>query len=360
MTYAIHDLANLFPEMEPEQFEALKQDIAAHGQREPITLYQNQVVDGRHRYRACVELGKEPITRNWDGESLVDLVVSANLRRRHLTASQLGMIAVELEPAIAHELKKNQREHGGTAPGRPKNTCANLGSSDSETRKPAPKAAEIAAEKVGASSGYVKDAKKIASESPELAAQVKSGAITIPEAKRQLSGEEPSKAHVSNNSGNPEWYTPTAYLEAARAVLGEIDLDPASSDVAQRLVRAKRFYTAENDGLTKTWKGRVWMNPPYNAGLVDDFISKICEHKESGSVTEAIVLVNNATDTKWFQKAAALAKAICFPAGRIKFLDSEGNPKGAPLQGQAVLYMGGNVSVFVAQFSAFGFCVERL
>src|SRR5262245_6844094 len=75
-----------------------------------------------------------------------------------------------------------------------------------------------------------------------------------------------SSAHPSYNTGENEWYTPPAYLEAARLVLGGIDLDPASSDVAQRRVRAGRYFTKKDDGLSRPWRGRVWLNPPYASG----------------------------------------------------------------------------------------------
>lgn len=68
------------------------------------------------------------------------------------------------------------------------------------------------------------------------------------------------KPHVANNSGNNEWYTPAEYVEAARSVLGKIELDPASSEIANQTIKAKKFYTSEDDGLSESWRGKVWMN----------------------------------------------------------------------------------------------------
>jgi hypothetical protein len=71
-------------------------------------------------------------------------------------------------------------------------------------------------------------------------------------------------------------------------------------------------------------------------------MGKLVEEYRAGRVTAAIVLVNNCTETQWFQEAAVACQAICFPCGRIRFLDSEGQEAGQ-MQGQAFLYFGRDV-----------------
>ena len=162
------------------------------------------------------------------------------------------------------------------------------------------------------------------------------------------------RAHVSNNSGNNEWYTPADYIALAREVMGGIDTDPASSEIANRTVQAAQIFTAEDNGLTKQWRGRVWCNPPYAQPLITEFSEAIVSKYESGEIEQACVLVNNGTETRWFQRMLSTASAVCFPRSRIRFIDPDGNPSGAPLQGQAVLYMGDNREAFAAAFAKKG------
>ena len=160
-----------------------------------------------------------------------------------------------------------------------------------------------------------------------------------------------SRPHVSNNSGNNEWYTPAEYIEAARAVMGGIDLDPASSEIANETVKAEKFYTYNDNGLVKEWTGRVWMNPPYSHPLISEFCTKLVE---SDNVTEACVMVNNATETGWFNILLEKASCLCLIKGRVKFNAEDGNPRYTPLQGQVVLYFGNRPEAFSVEFSNFG------
>lgn len=160
--------------------------------------------------------------------------------------------------------------------------------------------------------------------------------------------------HVTHNSGENEWYTPAKYIGAARAVMGGIDLDPASSAIANQTVQAAMYYTAEDDGLSRPWSGRVWLNPPYAQPLIGLFCGALRDALESGAVAEAISLTNNATETAWFADLLANAAAVCFVRGRIKFVDMSGRESGAPLQGQAIVYSGPNVTEFGRLFSVFG------
>lgn len=176
-----HPVCELFPEMQPGDFDALVENIKARGVQVPVLIYQGQIIDGRHRWLACDKLGIECPTNNWyprNGESLVEFVVSLNLHRRTLTASQRAMIAKDMLPLLEEEAKA--RQMAGKAP------------SGKVAQTPPPSRPRDAAAAVTGTSGrYVQDAKAIAKKSPEMAAKVKSGEVSIPEAKKQLKAPPP-------------------------------------------------------------------------------------------------------------------------------------------------------------------------
>jgi phage N-6-adenine-methyltransferase len=160
--------------------------------------------------------------------------------------------------------------------------------------------------------------------------------------------------HRTRFTGENEWYTPAPYVEAARACLGAIDLDPASSAAAQATVRAARFFTRDEDGLRHEWRGRIWLNPPYAQPDIVHFVDKLLAEVNAGRATEAILLTHNYTDTGWFHAAAGQCAAICFTRGRIRFVGASGEIA-APTQGQAFFYFGAGPDRFRGSFGSFGF-----
>ena len=154
------------------------------------------------------------------------------------------------------------------------------------------------------------------------------------------------KPHITAATGRFEWYTPDWILGIARHTMGGIDLDPASCAAAQEHVQAARFYTMEEDGLEQPWYGRVWLNPPFAAGLIDRFAEKMASDVREGNVSEACWISNNATETVWFSEIASVAAAMFLPRGRVRFWAPEERPDSAPLQGQALVYMGPDVDMF--------------
>ncbi len=351
--WTVHPVAQIFPPMSAAEFSALKADIEEHGVREPLWTYGGQVIDGRHRLRACEELSLDPPVRAYAGDDPVAFVVSLNLHRRHLDESQRCMVGA----AIAN-----------LSEGRPSQTASIEAVSQGE-----------AAQLLNVSRSGIQRAAKVREHgAPELVAAVQEGRVPVSVAAEFVSLPEEAKetalseiiatpdaakeivrqavkAHVAHNRGNNEWYTPAGYIEAARAAMGSIDTDPASSEVANERVQAGTFYTIDDDGLKQEWLGNVWMNPPYAQPLISQFSEALVAKWTSGELKSACVLVNNATDTGWFKGMAEASSAICFTKGRIRFIDPEGNPSGAPLQGQAILYFGGDAAAFAREFCRFGY-----
>jgi len=154
-----------------------------------------------------------------------------------------------------------------------------------------------------------------------------------------------------------DWYTPADCIEAARQVMGDIDLDPASSDIAQRTVKAARWYTIQTNGLNQPWHGRIWLNPPYQAMLLKQFTQKAIEEYRSGRLQQAVILTHSATDTGWFHDLALEAKGFVLTQGRIRFYSPIHHDSGSPHRGQAFFYFGPNLKTFTQHFAAFGLVV---
>ena len=167
------------------------------------------------------------------------------------------------------------------------------------------------------------------------------------------------KAKAAKVVQGDEWYTPGEYIDLAREVMGGIDLDPASCEYAQRWVQADRYFTKDDDGLAQEWVGTVWLNPPYSRGLIDHFVNKLCEEYLASSVTEAVILVQNSTDTRWFNQLASFSSCFCLMNGRINFFRREGRGKGGRF-GYVFFYLGENPDRFREVFKHLGNVVNHM
>ena len=126
-------------------------------------------------------------------------------------------------------------------------------------------------------------------------------------------------------------------------------------------VKAEDFFVEEENGLSKEWFGRIWLNPPYHRDLAPKFIEKLVQEYLAGRTTAAILLTNNCTDTEWFEVAVRAASSVCFSHGRIHFFDGRASPPvmmDAPPQGQAFFYFGLDPQRFEDEFYAIGSCLR--
>jgi len=162
-----------------------------------------------------------------------------------------------------------------------------------------------------------------------------------------------NKLSVHHSSKTPEHYTPaTIYLAAIRC-MGEIDLDPCSNSAEDPNVPAAKHYTEEDDGLSKPWLGRVYMNPPYGRSI-QLWVEKLRDEYQAGNTAEAIALLPARTDTQWFRILRDYP--ICFVEGRLTFI---GNDDPAPFP-SAIIYLGDDPANFYKTFSHIGDIYQRI
>lgn len=158
--------------------------------------------------------------------------------------------------------------------------------------------------------------------------------------------------------------TPAYIIEAARRVMGTIDLDPASTPLANETVGADLFYTKEDDGLSRAWFGNVWLNPPFSHPLCEQFIDKLISEYEQGYVYQAIVLTNYSTG-KWYHRLLKRFPYVqpkhhdLHPNARIEFVPLPPNERGTGNNGtgQTIWYIPRSITWVARFWEVFGeFC----
>lgn len=345
-----------FRKADDDEIKGLAESIRELGQLQPARIgADGKLVCGLRRLQACKLLGRDLWVEPWDGgdNELARMKAerAENVERRPFTPSEavaMGLRFEEVERPRAEERRKATQNNDAakTSSGKLPELVKDKG----ETRAKA-------AEAVGMSPRTYDKAKAVvqAAAAPDAPPEV----VAAKEAMDASGKVDPAYRAVTRHvvqTGSSEWYTPAPIIASARAVLGEIDLDPASSPVANETVRATEFFDEKADGLLQHWAGRVWLNPPYASGMVEPFVGRLKTFIESSDIQAAVLLVNNATETGWFQSIAPLASAGCFPRGRIRFNGPDGKPVGQALQGQVILYFGDEDGLFTEEFKQHGTC----
>jgi phage N-6-adenine-methyltransferase len=337
----------IFP-LTTEEYQGLEESIIEEGCRDAITLWNSTILDGHNRYEICQKHNIEFKIQQKDFENIFDAkiwILKNQTSRRNLSPYQRSVIVLKGKEIIKAKAKENERINGRNRK-KSLTTLPNSPIIPINTRKELAKEAKV-------SEGTLNKVQKIQEKaSDEMKKQLSSGEISINEAYKKVN------VHVGQNSGENEWYTPKYIIDAARNTMGSIDLDPASNELADKIVQATKYYTKETDGLDKTWNGNVWMNPPYDKNLMPKFSQKFVS--ELSNIDQGCVLVNNATDTQWMQNIMDVCDAICFLRSRVKFIDMDGKATGSPLQGQAVMYFGKNIKKFYDNFNSLGICMTRI
>ena len=165
-----------------------------------------------------------------------------------------------------------------------------------------------------------------------------------------------SKVALMHSSNASDWCTPVEVLNLACAVMGGIDLDPASSALANQRVRADVFYDEKDDGLNQEWHGRVWLNPPY--GKVNGisgarvWSENIIERYRNREIDQGMLLVNASIGERWFRPLWDFP--ILFFHRRLRFDRPDGTKGPSPTKGNALVYFGRHSATFARMGAAHG------
>lgn len=241
----IHHLANIIPEMSPDEYERLRDDIKAHGLNEEIWTYQGKIIDGRHRYRACKETGTEPRFKEYTGNTPASFVLGQN-KRRNLTSSQWAMVVSDLEPKIFEEegrpAQQAGRKKGGETAGRGRPKQIACGPHGPQANSEVKRSRDKVAESVPTSGRQVARAKSVKEKAPDVAQDVLLGKKTLSQAEREVKRRE--KAEELK-----------AKAEAAKKQHG--DIPECKIICGDCLVELPKLSTAR----------LVFTDPPYNIGI---------------------------------------------------------------------------------------------
>jgi len=419
------EFQDLIPPLKEDEFARLEANILAEGCRDPLVVWagENVIVDGHNRYTICCNHGVEFTVKaiEFDSRDHAMLWMVRNQQgRRNLTSYVKGMLALE-EQRLSNCIFSIEKETNGELNTWADAATNNETSTATMSRVKRVEAAAPEAIKKKARAGEISPTRALqltqqieklpdtvqdtaaerVADNPEKARIlsdlqkssdqehsngtfdeiIQTGGMhygndmekwcdfeaasveEIVKAKKSIEQHHRREAGLSTllTSEFNEWYTPQQYIEGVHLVMGGVDVDPASNDIANRIVRATTYYTIDTNGLDHAWQGRVFLNPPYgrDAGESNQEIwsKQLVSQYEAGVATEAIMLINAVTDRRWFQPLWDYT--ICFTDHRIRFYDDQGE-FGNPTHGNAFIYFGHQGERFADIFSKFGVVVNRL
>ncbi len=151
---------------------------------------------------------------------------------------------------------------------------------------------------------------------------------------------------INQTSGEVEYYTPPEIISAIRDLFADvIDLDPASSEGGNRIVRASRFFTKEDDGLSKEWNSTtLWMNHPFSRTGNKLWVNKLLHEFAAGNVREACCITYACTSEAWFRPLLDFPQ--CFLSPRTNYLLPDGTVFRGVTKGSVVTYLGPDKVLF--------------
>ncbi len=180
------------------------------------------------------------------------------------------------------------------------------------------------------------------------------------------------KPNIQHSNQTASWFTPEVLVDAARTIMGSIDLDPTSCDEAQDRINADEYYTSEEDGLEQSWWGNVFLNPPSKCDSICPnqrcscqyprrFMAKAFEEFYNGEnqVDNIFYVGFNIGQLKYFGRIDHNAKhvVICTPIQRIHFVNVEGVISKSPTHENFLMLITEDIRVrtrFVEHMSVIG------
>jgi ParB-like chromosome segregation protein Spo0J len=371
--YRISDIIVGNRKRELGDISQLAQSIQELGLINPITILPDgTLVAGLHRLAACESLEWKEVDVN-----------IAQLDQLHAELAEIdeNLIRTELHWADRDKQLKRRKDiyevlHPETKNGNSiERTLSRIKSEvNGDIRQPLPSFTQDVANKTNISDRTIREGiQRAEAFTDDQMEALKSAEVTQTDATKiaRMPQPEREEAIKSVSRGVPsalltsesnEWFTPPQYVDMARSLLGEIDLDPASNAYAnEKVVHAGIYYDIQTNGLDQEWAGRVWLNPPYGrdegGSNQEAWSRRLIEQYEAGITKEAVLLVNANTEAKWFQPLYNYL--ICFTNHRIRFYNTEGTPS-QPTQGNAFIYFGNQPERFTELFSQFGVVIRRI
>jgi len=346
--------------------ESLDQDlvssIRSKGILEPIVIRADgTILSGHRRWMATKELAlsKVPCRVIYFSNSLdeEEALIEFNRQREKTFTQKMResdyLMKIEGERAKERQIRKPESVV-------PTLAQQNIGE----------KARNIVAKKVGMSHGTFDKARTIWEKAKDgderaknLLTEIDSGKKAIHTAFKEIKEEEGLKVSQKAitetskqlyTSDSPEWYTPQHILDSVLELFGEIDLDPCSNGKGSEAnVPAKEHYTIEDNGLARTWHGKVYMNPPYGREVAQ-WVEKITAEYRERNISEAIILIAARTDTRWFNNLAKNGAMWCAVEGRLLFSNPGSTCTNAAPFPSAIFYLGENEQDFYHAFKQHG------
>lgn len=325
----------LIPALSKEEYSGLETSIVSEGCRDSLIAWNGIIVDGHNRFEICTKhnIPFNTISRDFtDREEAIDWMCTNQLARRNLAPEMISYLRGK-----QYEIRKKRE-------GRPEKRDQNDPVIAIRTAEKIAQEQHVSAPTVKRDADFAKAVDAVGETlGQDVKQKILSGEINV-----SKSGIiDAAKLNGLFTSDSEEWYTPKEILDAVYATFENgIDVDPCSP-VGNPRVDAKVRFTKIDDGLKQSWKGTVFMNPPYG-NVIGDWVSKALDEYLHGEATGIIILVPARTDTAWFQ--SLVQYPWCAVKGRLKFSD---NKNSAPFP-SAIFYIGENLKSFFEEFEQFG------